>query len=60
MPDTPNGPDQNPPVRSYRWPWFVAAAVLVFVILAVVWVIFAAKKVERERNLNAPVPADAK
>jgi len=46
--------------RRYKWPWFVLAAVLLFVVLTVVWVGFAVKKVERERNVNAPVPAGAR
>jgi hypothetical protein len=36
------------------------AAVLLGIVLAVVWVGFAVKKVEQERNVNAPVPAGAK
>ena len=49
-----NEPKENP--RHYRWPWLVAGAVVVGLVLAVVWVGFAAKKVERERELNAPLP----
>jgi len=52
--------DKNENPRRYQWPWFVLAAVLVFVVLTIVWVSFAVKKVERERNFNAPVPAGAK
>ncbi len=50
--------NQNP--RHYKWPWFVLAAVLLGIVLAVVWVSFAVKKVEQERGMNAPVPAGAK
>jgi bacteriorhodopsin len=53
-----NEPKENP--RRYKWPWFVLVAVLLFVVLTVVWVSFAVKKVERERNVSVPVPADAK
>ncbi len=53
-----NEPKENP--RRYKWPWFVLAAVLLFVVLTVVWVSFAVKKVERERSVNSPVPAGAK
>jgi hypothetical protein len=53
-----NEPKENP--RRYRWPWFVLASVLLFVALTVVWVSFAVKKVEQQRNFNAPVPAGAK
>jgi hypothetical protein len=52
--------DDNKNPRSYKWPWFVLAAALLFVVLTVVWVSFAVKKVERERNVSAPVPAGAK
>jgi hypothetical protein len=38
----------------------VLAAVVLGIVLAVVWVSFAVKKVERERNFNAPIPAGAK
>ncbi len=55
-----NEPGENPPKRNYKWPWFVLAAVLLGIVLAVVWVGFAVKKVERERNFNAPVSAGAK
>jgi bacteriorhodopsin len=50
--------NQNP--RRYKWPWFALAAVLLGIVLAVVWVSFAVKKVERERNFRAPVSAGAK
>lgn len=46
--------------RHYQWPWFVMAAVLLGIVLAIVWVSFAVKKVEQERNVNAPVSAGAK
>jgi hypothetical protein len=52
-----NESNENP--RRYKWPWFVLAAVLVGIVLAVVWVSFAVKKVERERNFNAPPPNGA-
>jgi hypothetical protein len=53
-----NEPKENP--RRYKWPWFVLAAVLLFVALTIVWVSFAVRKVEQQRNFNAPVPASAK
>jgi hypothetical protein len=52
--------DRNKNPRHYQWPWFVLAAVLLFVALTIVWVSFAVKKVEQERNFKAPVPAGAK
>jgi hypothetical protein len=44
--------DTNP--RRYKWPWFVLAAVVLAMALAIVWVSFAVRKVEQERNFNAP------
>jgi len=52
--------EENKNPRRYKWPWFALTAVLLGIVLAVVWVSFAVKKVERERNFNAPVPARAK
>lgn len=51
----------NKPIESrrYRWPWLVAAAVLLAMVLAVIWVGLAAKNVQRERDLNAPLPSSA-
>jgi hypothetical protein len=46
-------PNEKP--RRYKWPWMVAAAVALGIMLAVVWVRIAAKTVERERNWNTPV-----
>jgi len=52
--------DENKNPRRYKWPWFVLTAVLLFLALTVVWLSFAVKKVERERNVSAPVPAGVK
>jgi hypothetical protein len=57
MPDLPNGPGEKP---HYRWPWFLLAAVVLFIALAIVWVSFAVKQVERERGTDAPVHAAGK
>jgi len=46
------GTEEKP--RRYRWPWFVLAAFVVFVLLAIVWMSFAVRSVKRERNFNAP------
>ena len=51
-------PDNNSPKRNYKWPWFAAAAILLFVVLAIFAVAFAAKKVEQERDF-APLPSSA-
>ena len=47
-----NNPNESP--RRYRWPWLVAAAVALGLALAIVWVSFAVKKVERERDVITP------
>jgi hypothetical protein len=51
-----NEPDEIPPQQNYKWPWFVAAAVLLFVALAVVWMGYAVHREKQERNFNAPLP----
>jgi len=54
--------EQNgiPPGRNYKWPWFVLAAILLFVALAIVWMGFAANRERQERDFNAPIPTDGK
>jgi hypothetical protein len=49
----------NAPKQNYRWPWFAGAAVVLGIALAIVWVSLAVKKVERERDVNAPLPDSA-
>ena len=53
-----NDSDQNPP-RRYKWPWFVLAAFLLFVALAVLWMNFEVRKVEQERNASTPLPGNS-
>jgi len=53
-----NAPNEKPPPPRYKWPWFVLAAFLLGVALAILWMSFAIRKVEQERNVNAPLPAD--
>ena len=52
-------PDKNLPERKYRWPWFFWASVFLFIALAVLWVGLAVKKIERQRDVNAPLPNTA-
>jgi hypothetical protein len=52
--DEPNG---KPP--RYRWPWMVAAGLVLAIVLAVVWVRIAVKTVERERDWNTPPAGSA-
>ena len=49
-----NESNENP--RRYKWPWFVLAAVLLFVALTIVWMSFAVKRERQEREFNAPLP----
>lgn len=49
----------NAPKQKYRWPWFVGAAIVLGIALAVMWVSIAVKKIERERDVNAPLPNSA-
>jgi hypothetical protein len=52
-----NETNENP--RRYKWPWLALAAVVLAVVLAIVWMTFAVKKVERERDFSAPLPSSA-
>ena len=52
-------PDEHSPRPKYQWPWFVLAAVLLGIVLAVLWVGAAAKKVEQQRDDNTPLPNSA-
>ena len=54
---TMNEPNEKPPPPRYQWPWFVLAAFLLGVALAILWMSFEVRKVEQERNVNAPLPA---
>ena len=55
-----NEPDEIPPKRNYKWPRFVAAAVVLGIILAIVWMGYAVKREKQERDFNAPIPMGAK
>jgi hypothetical protein len=46
-------PNENPP-RRYKWPWFVLAAFLLGLALAILWMIFDVRAIEMERNPNMP------
>ena len=54
-----NKAGENPPKRNYQWPWIVGAAVMLGIALAIIWMSFAVRKVERERDFNAPLPNSA-
>ncbi|MBU6409207.1 MAG: hypothetical protein KGR98_02355 [Verrucomicrobia bacterium] len=46
--------DPQPPAKPprYKWPWVVLAAVILFVILAIIWMGFAVQKVRQERGFS--------
>jgi hypothetical protein len=48
----PNASDK----RHYTWPWFVLAAVLLAIALAVAWMSKEIERTRRIRDLNAPAP----
>jgi type VI protein secretion system component VasK len=52
-----NEPDENP--HRHQWPWFVAVAVVLFVVLAVVWMSSAVQREKQERDFNALLPSSA-
>jgi hypothetical protein len=49
--------DRNESPQRHRWPWFVLAAFLLAVALAIVWMSFAVRGEKQERDLNAPLPS---
>jgi hypothetical protein len=54
-----NEPGETPLKPTYKWPWFVLAAVLLFVALAIVAMKIAVNRERQERNYNAPLPNSA-
>lgn len=44
----------NSPKRRYRWPWIVAIALILWVLLAFVWMYAEVKHVEEQRDFSAP------
>jgi hypothetical protein len=42
--------------RRYIWPWFVLAAVVLAVVLAVLWLSVAIERTRRQREWNNPAP----
>ena len=49
-------PGDNLPKPKYRWPWFVLAAFLLALLLAVLWMGYAVRREKQERDINAPLP----
>jgi hypothetical protein len=48
------------PKQNYRWPWFVLAAVLLGIVLAIAWMSYAVHREKEERNFNAPLPTQGR
>lgn len=40
--------------RHYKWPWYVLAAVVLFAVLAVLWIGAAVHKIKQEREFTVP------
>lgn len=57
--ETPGMSDSVPPQgpRRYKWPWFVLAAAILFVTLAVIWMTFAVKREREQRDFFTPPPS---
>jgi len=51
--------NEDAPKRRYLWPWLVLAAFLLGVALAILWMSFEVRNVERARNVNEPPPGKA-
>lgn len=47
-------PSEHTEHRRYRWPWIVLALVVFGIVLAILWVAFAARQVHDRRALNVP------
>jgi hypothetical protein len=54
MTNDSDNPSPVPARRRYRWPWFVLAAFLLGIFLAVVWMSFEIARTRRIRDANAP------
>jgi hypothetical protein len=42
------------PQRKYTWPWFVLAALLLGIALAILWMSFEVRRTRRNRDLSSP------
>lgn len=56
---TDSSPDPTEPPRRYLWPWFFWGFVLLGFLLAVIWLTPEIKRLERERDYNAPIPTSS-
>jgi|HubBroStandDraft_2_1064218.scaffolds.fasta_scaffold2727540_1 hypothetical protein len=55
-----NDPAKDIPKRTYQWPWFLLAAVVLGIVLAVIWVGYAAHREKEERDFSAPLPSQGR
>lgn len=53
-------PCEELPKRNFRWPWFLLAGVLLGIVLAVIWVGYAAHREQEERDFSAPLPVQGR
>jgi len=51
--------ERLPAKLRYQWPWFVLAALILGVALAVVWMTFAVRQARETRDLDRPPSAGA-
>lgn len=49
--------ENEEPPRHYRWPKIALACVILFIVSCVIWMTVAVKKLEREHDYSAPLPA---
>jgi hypothetical protein len=54
MNEPPLQDSPQPPKRQYKWPWFVLAALLLGIALAIIWMSFEVKRTKRNRDLMTP------
>jgi hypothetical protein len=54
MPETANNEGAAKPRRRYVWPWFVLAAIVLGIILAVLWMSQEIARTRRIRDANSP------
>lgn len=49
--------NEIPPPSDYKWPKYVLAGVVLGIVLAILWVSYAAFREKQERNFSAPLPS---
>ena len=54
-----SAPDENLPKQKYLWPWIVWPLVLLGIVITIVSVWFNVQRIERERDVNGPLPSSA-